>query len=241
MSPSDKPQARELETTRRSRQDVATAADAVPAGVPTGRRGGRDLSARREEILDAATELFAEHGYSDAVTQALAERLGVGKGTLYRHFPSKRELFLASVDRVMRRLREHVDGKVGGIADPLDRIAAAVRWFLEFFEGHPKYVELLVQERALFKDRTRPTYVAHREVNAARWHDVYRLLIVEERVRDVPPDRLTEVVGNLCYGTVFTNYFAGRQKPSEAQAHDIMDVVFHGILTRREQQRREES
>ena len=67
--------------------------------------------ARREEILDAATELFAQHGYSDAVTQALAERLQVGKGTLYRHFPSKQELFLAAADRVIP-LGEFADATV---------------------------------------------------------------------------------------------------------------------------------
>src|SRR4051812_16674434 len=37
---------------------------------------------RREEILEAATALFAEHGYSDTVTQVLAEKLQVGKGTI---------------------------------------------------------------------------------------------------------------------------------------------------------------
>lgn len=206
--------------------------------APAVKRCSRDLTERREEILDAATELFAEHGYSDAVTQELVERLGVGKGTVYRHFPSKRDLFLASVDRVMRRLREHIDARIRLVDDPVDRIAVAVRSFLEFFELHPRYVELLAQERALFKDRTRPTYVAHREVNAMRWHEVYRGLIAEGRVRDASPERFTEVVGNLCYGTVFTNYFAGRQRPAADQARDIMDVVYLGILSDPERARR---
>src|SRR2546430_155159 len=61
---------------------------------------------RREEILEAAARLFAEHGYADADLQVLADTLGVGKGTLYRYFPSKQDLFLAAADRVMRKLRE---------------------------------------------------------------------------------------------------------------------------------------
>src|SRR5262249_60516663 len=73
--------------------------------------------ARREEILVTATALFAEQGFSDAVTQALAERLGVGKGTIYRHFPSKRALFLAATDRVMRKLQECVSANVAGTQD----------------------------------------------------------------------------------------------------------------------------
>src|SRR5207248_1624321 len=110
------------------------------------RRAEEALLARREEILDAATELFAEYGYSDAVTQALAERLQVGKGTLYRHFPSKRDLFLAAADRVMRRVREQIDASIEGIDDPLERTAVSIRTFLAFFAAHPQAVELLIQE-----------------------------------------------------------------------------------------------
>jgi hypothetical protein len=95
----------------------------------------------------------------------------------------------------------------------------------------------LIQERALFKDRAKPTYQVHREVNAARWHETYRTLIAEGRVRDVPVERITDVVSDLAYGTVFTNYYTGRRKPLEAQARDIVDVVFHGILTGEERRR----
>lgn len=51
------------------------------------------VSARWEEILEMATQLFADQGFSDAITQVLADRLQIGKGTLYRHFPSKRNSF----------------------------------------------------------------------------------------------------------------------------------------------------
>jgi AcrR family transcriptional regulator len=195
-------------------------------------------SGRCEQILAAATKLFAEHGYSETDTQLLAERLGVGKGTLYRYFPSKRELFLAAADRVMRRLRERIDSHIAGILDPLDRIAAAVRAFLGFFAEHPESVELIIQERAQFKDRKKPTYLEHREVHVERWRTLYRGLIAEGRVRNVPVERITDVMSDLLYGTVFTNYFAGPRKPLEAQAEDILDIVFYGILTGPERQRR---
>src|SRR6516165_7679413 len=116
---------------------------------------------RQEQILDAAVQLFAEHGYSDTDTQLLAEKLQVGKGTLYRYFPSKRDLFLAAADRVMRRLREWVDNRTSDIIDPIARIRESLFAFLAFFEEHPKYAELLIQERALFKDRAKPTYQVH--------------------------------------------------------------------------------
>jgi AcrR family transcriptional regulator len=206
---------------------------AEPVVVPT--------DARREEILDAATDLFAEFGYSDAVTKDLAERLQVGKGTIYRYFPSKRELFLAAADRVMRRLRVHIDSSIEQIADPIERISVGTRAFLEFFDIHPKFVELLILERALFKDRTTPTYFVHRERNKLRWHDLYRSLIAESVLRDMPVDRISTVFMDLAYGTIFTNHFSGRSRSVDDQTRDILDVMFHGILGESERSRKPSS
>ena len=197
-------------------------------------RQGEELAcARRDEILDAATALFAARGYVGTDTQTLAERLQVGKGTIYRYFPSKRALFLATVDRVMRRLREAIDAGVEGIADPLERVAQSVRTYLAFFAEHPEFVELVIQERARFKDRKTPTYFEHREKNVVPLRESFRALIAEGRVRDVPVERITDVLVNAAYGTMFTNYFTGPSKPFEEQARDLLDIIYHGILTER--------
>ena len=45
------------------------------------------------------------------------------------------------------------------------------------------------------------------------------------------------MVGNLIYGTMFTNYFAGPGKPVAGQARDILEVVFRGILSDSERAR----
>lgn len=185
-----------------------------------------------------ATDLFAEFGYSEAVTKDLAERLQVGKGTIYRYFPSKRDLFLAAADRVMRRLRVHIDSTIDGIVDPIDRMRAGTRAFLGFFDEHPKFVELLILERALFKDRTTPTYFVHRERNKLRWHDLYRSCIADGVIRDMPVERISTVFLDLAYGTIFTNHFSGRSRSVEEQARDILDVMFYGILGDSERTRR---
>jgi AcrR family transcriptional regulator len=193
---------------------------------------------RQEQILEAAVQLFAEHGYSDTDTQLLAEKLQVGKGTIYRYFRSKRELFLAAADRVMRSMRQCIDDSIEDIEDPFERIAGAIRAYLGFFAAHPEYVELLMQERAQFKDREKPTYFVHKEANAERWRDLYRSLIAAGRIRDVPVDRIMDVMSNVVYGRMFTNYFTGQRQSSEAQARDILDIVFHGILSASERRRR---
>lgn len=212
----------------------------MPADAPAPKRSpGRpkdaQLQARRtEEILTAAARLFAQLGYAHTDTQALADELQVGKGTLYRYFASKEQLFLDVVDNAMQRLSTTVVAARNSQSDALDKISAAVRAYLAFFEENPECVELLIQERAHFKDRKKPTYFVHREKQLGPWHDLLRELIDDGRVRDIPVNRITDVFSDLMYGTIFTNYFTGRKKSLAAQAEDILDIIFRGILTDRE-------
>ena len=187
---------------------------------------------RKEEILDAAATIFAQHGYRNTDVEYVAQALKIAKGTIYRYFPSKEELFLAAADRGMQRAGDFVDESIDRDIDPLERMAHAIRAYLTFFRLHPQYVELLIQERAEFRDRPRPTYFAYRDRRMAPWREVFRALIAAGRVRDIAPERIVAVLCNLVYGTMFTSYFTGEQVPPEEQAADIMQVVLNGLLTR---------
>jgi AcrR family transcriptional regulator len=85
----------------------------------------------RARIVTAARELVARGGYGEAQVAAVARRAGVATGTVYRHFPSKAELFA----EVFRNASQHeVDAVVeaasrNGVATATARIAAAVETF----------------------------------------------------------------------------------------------------------------
>ncbi len=57
----------------------------------------------RDLILDGVDILLARHGYSRMTMSDLARQVGIGKGTIYLHFPSKEQLALAHVDRIAER------------------------------------------------------------------------------------------------------------------------------------------
>jgi AcrR family transcriptional regulator len=201
-------------------------------------RGGSNRQRRQEQILAKAVLLFAQYGYG-VDTQFLAEQLQVGKGTLYRYFSSKEELFLAAVDYGMRKLHEQLMAYIAGVEDPFEQIRQGVRAYLAFFAEHPEYVELLIQERALFKDRRKPTYLQHREDKVERWRDLYRSMMAQDCLRVMPAERISNVMSNLLYGTMCTNYFAYQKADFEAQTLEILDVMFFGILSDSERQARQ--
>src|SRR5438045_9796265 len=61
---------------------------------------------RREEILDAALDEFAEHGYHGGSTEDIARRAGISQPYVFRLFGTKKELFSAVVARCFRQTLE---------------------------------------------------------------------------------------------------------------------------------------
>src|SRR4051794_36358354 len=91
------------------------------------KRRSRRKDARPAEIVEAALALFAERGFAATKLEAVAERAGIGKGTLYLYFPNKEELFRAVVRQGLLPNLEAAEAMVaahtGSAADILREIA----------------------------------------------------------------------------------------------------------------------
>ena len=188
---------------------------------------------RRQEIVATAAKLFADWGYAGCEMERVATELGIAKGTLYLYFPGKQELFFACVDWAMTQLQIAVRAAAAaGDDDPFAQISRAVRAYLVFFQEHPQFVELLIKERAIFRDRKRPTYFEHRDAARGYWRELYAGLIREGRLRsDLNVEVLLDTIGNLLYGTMFTNHFIGPSTTIDDQHRAMLDVIFRGILS----------
>jgi len=77
---------------------------------------------RREQLLDCAAELFARRGYARATTSQLAKAAGVTEPIIYRHFSSKRDLFVALIERAGQRTLEQWEQHLAGAEDPAERL-----------------------------------------------------------------------------------------------------------------------
>lgn len=77
---------------------------------------------RRESIVEAAVAEFAITGYHGTATEAIAERAGVSQPYLFRFFPTKKELFIAAVERGFERVEETF--RLAAEAHPEDTVAA---------------------------------------------------------------------------------------------------------------------
>ena len=136
---------------------------------PTERTEARK-AAMRERIVASALDQVAEGGYASASVQSVAVRAGVAVGTVYRHFPSKAQLFA----EVFRSASQHeVDAVIAASADVGDsvagRLAAAVDTFARrALRGHRLAWALIAEpvdpaveaERLVFRRAYRDAFAA---------------------------------------------------------------------------------
>jgi AcrR family transcriptional regulator len=105
-------------------------------GSELGREVGRGArlprSARRQQLLAAAQEVFVANGYHSAAMDDIAERAGVSKPVLYQHFPGKLELYLALLDTQADVLRDAVVQALAGSSDNEERIHGVLSAYFDF-------------------------------------------------------------------------------------------------------------
>ncbi|MDX1588720.1 MAG: TetR/AcrR family transcriptional regulator [Oleiphilaceae bacterium] len=197
--------------------------------APTDSRRHKSVR-RREEILAAAAVVFADQGYRCADVERIAGMAGVGKGTVYRHFTTKEALFLATVEKAMDNLTDHVNDSLETVADPLQQLKLAIHRYFQFFDRNPGTVELFIQERAEFRHNSKPLYFVYQASRRQVWLERFQALARDGRLRDIAPELALDMIGELVYGSVFSHRLAGDPSRLSSRSESVMDVIFHGIL-----------
>lgn len=109
-----------------------------------------DAARNRAAILDAAAQLFAEHGVENVSMDAIAARAGVGKGTLFRRFGDKAGLAVALLDERERALQEKIlfgppplgPGTPDDPPQPADRLRAFASAYIDYALAHLDLVRM---------------------------------------------------------------------------------------------------
>lgn len=133
-------------------------------------------SPMRERILDAADRLLSRYGYQKTTADDLAREAAIGRRTVYVHFTSKEEIFLASIDRVVERLVDELKRVLysGGAADERLRRMLTTRILFRFDSVHDYHQSLDDMFSVL-----RSAYLERRERYMAMEAEVFTQVLVE--------------------------------------------------------------
>lgn len=119
-----------------------------PIDVVDGRQHTEHGLERKQQLLDAAGELFAARGYSATRIADICQAAGVAKGLFYWYFPTKGDLFAELVRTMRLRLRRAQGTAMEPTADAITRIADGAEASVRFMADHAAYFALLDVERS---------------------------------------------------------------------------------------------
>ena len=101
---------------------------------------------RRALTVDAVVELAAEQNPRDITTAAIAKRMGLTQGALFRHFPTKDAILEAVMTWVAERLLSRVDRAAQNVTSPLAALEAVFMAHIDFVSEHPGVPRMLFGE-----------------------------------------------------------------------------------------------
>lgn len=120
----------------------------VSTAGPAARQLTEQGRERKRQIVEAAVELFAEHGYAKARISDICAHAGVAKGLFYWYFPTKLDLFAELVRSMRRSLRQAQAAAFRPGDDPVARIVHGAEASVRFMAEHANYFALVDVEKS---------------------------------------------------------------------------------------------
>ncbi|MES2531282.1 MAG: TetR family transcriptional regulator [Pseudomonadota bacterium] len=106
----------------------------------------RDADKSQLAILTAALDEFAQHGFSGARVDRIAEQAAVNKKLIYYYFGNKDDLFLAVLERAYADIRAAEQALHLDAMDPVEAIRQLVSFTWRYYIDHPEFISLLNSE-----------------------------------------------------------------------------------------------
>lgn len=202
--------------------------------LPTTRRD-RQILRKRQEILAAATRVFAEKGYASSTTKDIANEADLGESTLYNYFQSKRDILLAIIEE-NHVLFDALFQEMHGVADRASLVMLFVR-SMEIFSSRLLFIRTILAE-AWVDDEVLNNFVIVRLKQVSQMVEDFIFLQVQAGVFRPPVD--PGLAARLALGMFFSLVLPALRgvepppSPEQRQAWSevVVSFLLDGIRTR---------
>ena len=186
---------------------------------------------RRAVTVEAVVELAGEQNPTDITTAAIAQRMGLTQGALFRHFPNKNAILQAVMEWVAERLLGRIDTAIQSASSPLAAIEAAFMAHIGFVVQHPGVPRMLFGELQRAEDS--PAKMMVRTMIRGYSERLRRLLedgkAQGELAADLDVDAAATLFIGSIQGLVMQSLIAGNVKAIRTNAPGVFAVYRRGI------------
>jgi AcrR family transcriptional regulator len=199
---------------------------------------GEKKAISRRRIVDAAREVFFRDGFMHANLDEVAANAGVAKGTLYRYFASKAELYVAVLAHNGEIFRQRMRETITPGLSSLEQIRRTARFYLDHWTKNRDYFQIFwaIENQAVIGEL--PQAVIDEVANL--WVDCVQIVagIVEDGVRrgeliECDPWKVAHLLWTLANGVIQTETSATRRtlrrQPLDAAFEVGIELVLRGL------------
>lgn len=183
---------------------------------------------RREEILQAAAQIFREKGYHAASMRDLAEAVDLQKASLYHHLQSKQELLLELLDRAIDLLIDDTLSVLESDQTPVEKLRAAMRAYMSRLTSDADLAAVLLLEHRSLESDLRAGHVERRDRLESLWRELIAEGIQNGDFRPVDPAIAGFVLLGVLNWTI-TWFRPGGRLPAAELADRFADLILGGL------------
>jgi len=195
----------------------------------------KDIKERREEqIYKAALKVFSKDGYYKADMDLIAQKAKIGKGTVYRYFESKKNLFISLVEWGLNQLKDEILTSIEGIDDVIERINTALEVYFNFYKNHKGFYRILIYEKYNFMDeiarKFKEKYFAHLHII----ENVFQTGIEKGIFKNIDTRSTAIALIGMTDALLFKWLFENKSSCFDDELAALKEIFFKGILVKKE-------
>lgn len=175
---------------------------------------------RRREILDAARSVFARHGFTRGVVDAIAKEAGLAKGTIYLYFRSKKEIYKAVLQSDMEALKKRNLERIDAAGSLKEKLRAFIVSRLENAEEKREFFRIMDSEPGTLS-YTRSQYREWLREPVLRLAAALSEASSRGEIRPFPPEKTAWAVADMTRGSI-QRRLLGQGEPTPRQEADFL-------------------
>lgn len=184
-----------------------------------------------DTILQVAGRLFSQHGYTATSMRQIAQEAGIGKATIYHHFPDKRAIVSALLSQGVADIQEMLE-TIKAEKDPRRRIEITTETSIHFLLESVMILQIARREVPGARAQMISGYTATLQQFRAQLAEALQQGIDQGIFRPHDPAEAARVLQTMIQGTFAVAYLGERPLPPEKTAASLLDIFFHGVEKR---------
>ena len=200
----------------------------------TSTRREREREAHRQQIMDAAEEIFGARGYADVTIEDIAEKADFSVGSIYNFFGGKQDLFDPVMQRIAQGRIDDLEQRVLPLVDrPWEALRLLCTLWVEHHEKHRVFLHVAFGSRmsgGSEKLKRNPDDVGHRlgEEYIRRALDFFSRIVASGEIRpDLSAEECVHVFEGIGRSLLF---HSGCRKGSALKVPSPIDTTFYSLI-----------